>query len=321
MRSIYKYLAHAGFIAAVCIFSAVPAMAQHRGGGGGFSGGGHAGGGFSGGGHFSAPAARPSFTPRTSYNPRTNYRPGMNYGSRSAITAGRTGVVARRGYYGGRIGFGANSRATVMAHRGYVSGGVGAEVYGHGGRYGAYGWGRHGGYFYNRGYFGSLYYPWLGLSYDYLPWGYYPFWWDDAMFYYSGGLFYQYDNDQYTVVEPPVGAAVNSLPDDAQSIVINGEQYYEYKGVYYQPVTRDDGSVVYQVAGKDGELNTTPQGATAVVPQVGDFVYQLPQDCRKIKLNGETYYVSVDGIYYQKTRDNNNKKAYKIVALDNDGQQ
>jgi len=44
---------------------------------------------------------------------------------------------------------------------------------------------------------------------------------------YSDGLYYQQTNDQYTVVEPPVGAEIKSLPKDAQSIMINGEQYYE----------------------------------------------------------------------------------------------
>jgi hypothetical protein len=89
-----------------------------------------------------------------------------------------------------------------------------------------------------------------------LPFGYYPFYWGDYQYYYSDGLYYQYNDNQYTVVEPPVGASVNSLPSKAQAITINGEQYYESNGVYYRAVTKDDGTVVYEVAGKDGELNT-----------------------------------------------------------------
>src|SRR6185369_17951514 len=86
--------------------------------------------------------------------------------------------------------------------------------------------------------------------------GYYPFYWGDLQFYYSNGYFYQYNNNQYTVVEPPVGAAVNSLPSGAESIIINGAQYYELNGVYYQPITKDDGTTAYQVVGKDGQLET-----------------------------------------------------------------
>ncbi|HZY35409.1 MAG TPA: DUF6515 family protein, partial [Mucilaginibacter sp.] len=96
--------------------------------------------------------------------------------------------------------------------------------------------------------------------------------------------------------------------------------YYESKGVYYIAVKKDDGTVVYQVAGKDGELNTGQTGVASVTPHVGDVVQQLPADCRKVHLNGATYYVSEDGIYYQETVDSSGNKAYKIVALDSGGQ-
>ncbi len=207
-----------------------------------------------------------------------------------------------------------------MGVRPYVHGDNGSGIYGHGGGYGPYGWGAHSGWFYNQGYYGSAYYPWLGFGFGYLPYGCYPFYWDDNQYYYGDGFFYQDDAGEYTVVDPPVGAEVTSLPDDAQSIMINGEQYYEEKGVYYMPVTKDDGSLVYQVAGKDGELNTGQTGVAAVTPQVGDIVPQLPPDCRKVHLNGAAYYVSEDGIYYQETTGANGSKAYKIVALDSGDQ-
>ncbi len=337
MKTIYKYFAHAGFTAALCVLMAVPSMAQRggaghsgggggggshsSGGGGGFSGGGRSGGGFSGGtrsGGFSgATHASGGFSgARSSVGARTGFssRP-ASVGSRAAFGV-RAGAVAPRGYV--RAVGATGPRA--FANRGAVTGGT---VYGHsyagGGVYARpYGWGRHGGYFYSHGYYGSLYYPWLGLGYGFLPYGYYPFWWGDAYYYYSGGLFYQYENDQYTVVEPPVGAEVKSLPEKAQSIVIDGQQYYEMNGVYYQPITKDDGTVTYQVAGKDGELNTGANGAAAVTPKVGDIIEALPPDCKKVKLNGNTLYVSDDGIYYQEATDSNGKKVYKIAAIESD---
>jgi hypothetical protein len=215
-------------------------------------------------------------------------------------------------------------RATVVGitggatHRGFVAGSTGAAVYGHGGTYGTYNWAHYGGYYYYGGYYGAYYYPWIGYGYAYLPYGYYPFYWGGAAFYFSAGYFYQYDGGQYTVVAPPVGAAVNELPSGAKEIVINGTQYYEYNGVYYKPVTKDDGTLVYEVEGKDGQLNTSATGVDSVEPKVGDLVPELPPDCRKIKLNGQEYYISVDGIYYQETKDQNGNKAYKIVALDSD---
>ena len=316
MKKIFKYLTLTGLSAVVCLFMAVTATAQHRGGGGGGGGhsGGGGGGGFSGGhassGGFSSAGRSSGFAPRSGgFAPRS----GSVVGSRGAM-ASRGGFVARNGVIrnGAVIGLG--------GHRGYVPGSVGGGYYGHGGYYGRpYGWGYHGGYFYHGGFYGSLYYPWLGLGFGFLPYGYYSFYWGGYPYFYSDGFFYNYNNDQYTVVEPPIGAAINALPNDAQSIVIDGQQYYEKNGVYYQAITKDDGTVVYEVVGKDGQLNTNASGVGSVMPHVGDIVSQLPPDCRKVKLSGTTYYVSEDGIYYQEFKDANGKKAYKIVSIDGSG--
>jgi len=302
----------------LCLFLAGPARAQRGAGGGGHSGGGgggHAGGGFSGGGGraSSGVSGRPAGT--SSFNaPRSGYAPRAGVQSRGVV-AQRGGVVngQRAGYNATRVGVN-GTRYNVRSYRG-------GGLYGHGGSVNAYRWNSHHGYFYNGGYYGSLYYPYLGLWYWSLPYGCYPFWWGDVQYYFGDGYFYQYNNDQYTIVEPPVGAEITSLPKGAQSIVINGQQYYELNGVYYLPVTKDDGSVVYQVTGKDGELNTGSTGVDAVVPKVGDIVTQLPPDCRKVNLNGAIFFVSEDGIYYQQIKDSDNHTAYKIVGLDDNSPQ
>jgi hypothetical protein len=312
MKTIFKYLVVTSlnllFLAMV-----IPANAQRGGGGGGGhsgggggGGGGHSGGGFSGGGISSGGHSSGG---------------GVSGGFRSPGNAsGRSGFSPRIGALQSRAaGFRGSYGATgINRARGFVPGN-GPGVYGHGGQIGHYGWGRHGGYFYNHGYYGSYYYPWLGFNCWFLPYGYYQFYWDDYPYYLSDGFYYQYNNDQYTVVEPPVGALIKTLPSKAQSIVINGQQYYELNGVYYLPVKMQDGTVQYEIAGKDGELNTEANGATSVVPKIGDIVTKLPPDCRRVRLNGTTLYVSEDGIYYQETMDSNNNKVYKIVGLESDG--
>ena len=90
-----------------------------------------------------------------------------------------------------------------------------------------------GGFYWGGGFYNSLYWPRLGFSVGFLPYGYYPFYWGGLQFYYSDGYYYNNDNGQYTVVEPPVGAQLNNLPEGAKSIMINGQQYYELNGVYY----------------------------------------------------------------------------------------
>jgi hypothetical protein len=239
----------------------------------------------------------------SSYNVAPGYRAGVNPGSYS---------------YGGRSNVNANARSYVGG-RGYIGAGGRASV-GVGGRgfYGPSYWRTHDYYHYYHGYYNTYYWPRIGFSIGFLPYGYYPFYYGDYEYYYSDGLYYQYDNNQYTVVEPPVGAEITTLPDKAQSIVINGQQYYELNGVYYLPITKDDGTLSYEIAGKDGELNTNTANDTQQAPIIGDIVENLPPDCRKINLNGEKYYVSPDGYYYQETRDANNNKVYKIVGTPDD---
>ena len=155
----------------------------------------------------------------------------------------------------------------------------------------------------------------LGFSCGFLD-GYVQFYWDDDAYYLSDGLYYKYDNNQYTVVEPPIGAEVDTLPPKAEPIVINGHDYYELNGVYYLPFYRANGKIAYQIAGKDGELNTGLDGQTAINPKVGDMVKKLPRDCRKIKIGDEVLFVSTDGIYYQETKDTYGNKAYVIVGIE-----
>jgi hypothetical protein len=174
-------------------------------------------------------------------------------------------------------------------------------------------------YYRNRGYYATYYTPQIGFRIGVLPYGYYPFSWDQNQYYYSDGLFYTQQDNNYAVVEPPVGASIDKLPSKAQAIAINGMQYYELNGVYYQPVTRDDGSLVYQIAGKDGELTTADAGASPDdLPQVGDLVDNLPEGCKILRLNGQKYYVSQEGYYFQEAVDTNGDKVFKIVGTPTD---
>ena len=186
-----------------------------------------------------------------------------------------------------------------------------------------------GGYFAGRGYhagsfyrpgFGYYGYPHLGFYLGSLPFGYYPFYWGSSLCYYYGGVFYSpYDNGGYQVIAPPIGAAVPSLPDSAKPIKIDGVQYYEVDGVYYKDGVNDKGEKIFIVAGRDGVLNTnesvTDPNATDAAPQVGDLVNQLPDGCRKVSLNGKKYFVSPDGIYYERVIDPNGNVAYRIASL------
>jgi hypothetical protein len=211
--------------------------------------------------------------------------------------------------------------STADAQRGFHSGGVRISGGFGGGFRGGLGLGFRGGV-YNRGYYG---YPGIGFRIGFLPYGYYPFYYGSDLYYYYGGTFYRpYDGGGYEVTVPPVGAAVPQLPKGAKSIAIDGQQYFEFSGVYYQQSVDDKGKKIYVIAGKDGVLNTNGEGVdnnAPPAPQVGDIVNQLPDNCRKVSLNGKKYYVSADGIYYEEFKDKHNVKGYRIASIPVDGEQ
>ncbi len=157
----------------------------------------------------------------------------------------------------------------------------------------------------------NFYRPFLGFRIGVLPYGYYPFNYGPNQFYYSGGLFYQQNNNQYEVVVPPVGAEVPNLPQDANLVTIDGVDYYEYKGVYYTQGQNADGATVYIVAGKDGVLNTTD--GPIDTHQIGEIITQLPEGCREVTIKNEKYFVSPNDVYYEEVVDGN-KVSYRVIG-------
>jgi hypothetical protein len=248
---------------------------------------------------------------------------------RGASGGGHVSSGGGGSFRSGGGGFGVSRPATASSFRGNTVG-VSARanssaVVAYRGRTGNYlggTTGYHSGAFYRTG-LGYYGYPHLGFYLGVLPFGYYPFYWGSSLYYYYGGVFYSpYDNGGYQVTEPPVGAGVPDLPKDAQPIKIDGVQYYELSGVYYKESVDDKGEKIYVVAGKDGVLNTgdsvTDPNADVAAPQVGDIVNQLPDDCRKVTLNGKKYFVSPNNIYYEKVTGPDGNTAYRIASLPND---
>lgn len=363
MKRIYQLLSLTVISGLLTVTSFDTANAQRRGGGGGGGGGsamrgGGGGGGFHGGGGFSGGRSGGNFggAPRMSAprmggfsggGGRVMSAPRSNFGisPRNGGFNGRAGIAPRSNFgYRGGIGGGRPGFGTGMAYRtrpGYYRPGMGFRP-GSRGYYGGRAYFRpwRGGYYYHGGFYGRYYAPRLGFSIGVLPYGYIPFWWGSDQYFYSGGYFYNYDNDQYTVVEPPLGAEIAQLPSGAQSIVIDGQQYYELNGVYYLPVTKDDGSLVYQIAGKDGQLSTGAADPYATddsgyypdqgqgqqqmqqdqgnILQPGEVVQALPPNCRKVKIDGEKYYVDPAGIYYHEERDQNGQKVYRVTDVGQD---
>jgi hypothetical protein len=70
-------------------------------------------------------------------------------------------------------------------------------------------------------------------------------------YYYYNGTYYENVNQhEYVVVAPPVGALVESIPDNFQELVINGDTYYIVDGVQYR-ATLYNNEIWYEVIKND----------------------------------------------------------------------
>ncbi len=176
-------------LAAFAIACAVPALAQHGGGGGSHGGG---GGGFHGGGGGGFHAGG-----------------GGGFHAGGAFHGGGSGAFhgggAFRGGAGGVRGGGAlNGVVGGFRGSGYRGGGYGRSQNGYGGGWdrGGYGWG-HGGYAWG-GYMGA---GWLGygLLFSALPLGYDTYYWGNVPYFYADDNYYQWDGaaNEYETVQPP----------------------------------------------------------------------------------------------------------------------
>ncbi len=261
----------------------VTAEAQRGHGGGG---GGHFGGGFGGGGRVMSSPHFANSSPRVNSSaPRFNRAPNSGFSHNFA-----------------------GPRSTVVVHNRVSFGG------GYPGRYRYHGYGF-------RPYW-RYYYPPFGFYVSALPFGYfslglgYPW----GPMYYYGGTYYQPTDDGagYTVAPAPDGAVVPNIPDDAQQVTVNGNVYYDVNGTYYQEVMTDNGRR-YKVVGKAPQDNNVQAPATNAAPATPDLITTLPEGSRTVNINGQVYYLSPDGMYYQQTTVNGTT-GYVIVGKTDAGQ-
>jgi len=76
--------------------------------------------------------------------------------------------------------------------------------------------------------------PHYGYHMHFLPPGAVTIWVGGIRYYYYDGLFYSYVGDgDFIIVNPPIGAYVDVIPQDFQPVNINGRIYYTDNGVYY----------------------------------------------------------------------------------------
>ncbi len=106
-------------------------------------------------------------------------------------------------------------------------------------------------------------------------------------------MYYVAENDGYTVVQAPVGATVQTLPKEAETVAVTETtNNYYYGGAYYE---------------KDAN------GYTVVPATAGTIVPSLPEGSEEIKIRDQTY-VQFRDTYYQPVQVDG-KDMYEIVEV------
>ena len=156
------------------------------------------------------------------------------------------------------------------------------------------------GYYHDdRGFYRWHDHPHYGWHFHHLPGGYFTVWVGGVKYYYYDGLYYTYVGDgDYVLVNPPVGAAVTTIPSDFQPVIINGVTYYVNNGTYY--VYTPHG---YQIVAKPVAVVPATVMATPVVNNTQDsFPVNIPNSTGGyttvvIKKSGSGY-VGPQGEFY-----------------------
>ncbi|PCI34820.1 MAG: hypothetical protein COB60_05685 [Flavobacteriaceae bacterium] len=71
-------------------------------------------------------------------------------------------------------------------------------------------------------------------------------------YFYHSGIYYVESNDvnsneQYEITQPPIGAVITDISEDADQIIMDGNVLYEYNDVFYKRIDNENGSPTYKV--------------------------------------------------------------------------
>ncbi len=120
---------------------------------------------------------------------------------------------------------------------------------------------------------------------------------ENQKYYYNDGVFYEPENKGYKVVEAPVGATVEELPQKTETVTVTEttNNYYYYGGTFYE---KSDG------------------GYTVVPPTAGTLVPHLPEGAEEVRV-GDVTYVKLGEVYYQPVKVDG-KDMYEVVDVEED---
>ena len=146
-----------------------------------------------------------------------------------------------------------------------------------------------------------------------------------ASFIVNDGIYYRHLNNGYTVVRPPIGLKVRSLPKGYERIVVRGNPlyfslgiYYVFDNGYYRVIAEPTSDVIYSdnVSHVVAQSIETQQDMSAKSSgfQLGKAYSSLPQGAQSVVVSGQQYFKFRD-IYFL-AQSSGNSVHYLALKLD-----
>ncbi|WP_218395463.1 DUF6515 family protein [Alteromonas lipotrueae] len=121
---------------------------------------------------------------------------------------------------------------------------------------------------------------------------------------YRNGVYYRKMGGDFTVVIPPPGVIIHTLPDHLDTIFVDGKTYYVVEGVYYK---RIDGEYIVVKAPVEWSRVET------AVYEAAKHYDALPEGAKPVKINGTQYFL-FGGLYFL-PQSSEGKVSYLAVRL------
>lgn len=114
-------------------------------------------------------------------------------------------------------------------------------------------------YFYYAGIYYSVYgdeyivvIPPRGFRVGVLPVGYVRIMVGPSVYFYHSGVYYNEvissnSDEKYEITQPPVGAVITDISNEAEQVVMDGNVLYEYNDTFYKQIKTDNGKTAYEV--------------------------------------------------------------------------
>jgi hypothetical protein len=167
---------------------------------------------------------------------------------------------------------------------------------------------------------------------------------EGTTYYYADWSFYQVaPGGGYVVVEPPAGAEVSAIPEEAVAHEEGEVALYQFDEIYFTKDTNDAGQEIYRVEPQppEEEIDAIPADAPSFVadgetyhyvnynlyveyeengqtgfvngePEIGAQLDELPVGATTIEEDGLTFY-QFDTVFFEEVEDENGQPFYEVI--------